>query len=110
MLSCFRIILHVQTVNPVHGPQAAQVGHPLALQVLEVWEILFPGSWVIHLVQEDDSDTGEVAWRVLVIHCPMFAKTTVLSSGMDHVGSMFGPPGLEPYTRSCVLLVMEGTL
>ena len=110
MLLSFSVIALIQAMDPVHGPQASQVRHPLALQVLEVWEILFPGAWVIHLVQEDDSDTGEVAWRVLVVQCPMLAETTVLPSGMDHVGPMFGPPRLEPYTRSCVLLVMEGTL
>ena len=110
MLSCFRIILHVQTVNPVHGPQAAQVGHPLPLQVLEVGEVVLPGAWVIHLVQEHDVDTGEILRGVTVFTSPVLTEATVFSPCVDHVGPMFGPPRLETYTRSCVLFVVEGTL
>ena len=110
MLLCFCVIALVKTMDPVHGPQTSQVGHPLSLQELKVWEVLFPRTWVIHLVQENYSDTGEVTWRVPVVRCPMLAETAIISPCMDHVGTVFGPPGLETYTRANILFVMEGTL
>ena len=110
MLSCFRIILHVQTVNPVHGPQAAQVGHPLPLQVLEVGEVVLPGARVVHLVQEHNVDTGEVVRGITVLLGPVLTESTVLSSCVNHVGPMFDPPRFKIYRRSGVLLVVEGAL
>ena len=92
MLSCFCIILHVQTVNPVHGPQAAQVGHPLPLQVLEVGEVVLPGARVVHLVQEHNVDTGEVVRGITVFLGPVSAEATVFPPTMDHVVLVLGPP------------------
>ena len=78
MLSCFRIILHVQTVNPVHGPQAAQVGHPLPLQVLEVGEVVLPEARVIHLVQEHNVDTRKIVRGVTVFFSPVLTEASLL--------------------------------
>ena len=110
MLSCFRIVLHVQTVNPVHGPQAAQVGHPLPLQVLEVGEVVLPGARVVHLVQEHNVDTGEVVRGITVFLGPVLTESTVLSSCVNHIGPMFTPPRFKIYRRSGVLFVVDGAL
>ena len=97
-------------MDPVHGPQAPQVRHPPALQELEVGEVLFPGTRVVNLVQEDNVDPGEVRGRVLMVLCPMFAEPAVFSTCTDHVGAMFRPPGFEGYTRTSILFMVEGAL
>ena len=110
MLPCFCVILLVQSVHPVHGPQTAQVGHPLPLQVLEVGEVVLPGARVVHLVQEHNVDTGEVVRGITVLLSPVLTESTVLSSCVNHVGPMFAPPRFKIYRRSGVLFMVEGTL
>ena len=110
MLFSFRVIALIQSMDPVHGPQASKVGHPLSLQEFEVGKVLFPGTRIIDLVQEDNVDPGEVPRGVLVVHCPVFAEPAVFTSCMDHVRPMFRPPGLEPNRRPCILFLMEGAL
>ena len=78
MLPCFCVILLVQSMHPVHGPQTAQVGHPLPLQVLEVGEVVLPGAWVIHLVQEHDLDTGQIARGITVFFSPVLTEASLL--------------------------------
>ena len=46
LLLRFSIVLNVDPMDPVHGEQATQVGHPPAFQCLESGEIFFPGSRV----------------------------------------------------------------
>ena len=110
MLPCFCVILLVQSVCPVHGPQTAQVGHPLPLQVLEVGEVVLPGARVVHLVQQHDVDTGEVVRGITVLLSPVLTESTVLSSCVNHVGPMFAPPRFKIYRRSGVLFVVDGAL
>ena len=110
MLPCFRIILHVQTVNPVHGPQAAQVGHPLPLQVLEVGEVVLPGARVVHLVQEHNVDTGEVVRGITVFLSPVLTEPTIFPSCVNHVRTMFTPPRFKIYRRASILFMVEGAL
>ena len=69
MLPCFCVVLLVQSVSPVHGPQAAQVGHPLPLQALEVGEVVLP---------ERDFDTGEILRGVTVFFSPMLTEASLL--------------------------------
>ena len=60
------IIPPIGPMGSVHGGKTAQVGHPLALQGLQMRVVFFPWARIINLVQEEDSDPGEVIRRVTV--------------------------------------------
>ena len=60
------IIPPVGAVDSVHGGETAQVGHPLTLQGLQMRVVFFPWARIINLVQEEDSDAGDVIQRVTV--------------------------------------------
>ena len=60
------VISFVSAMSSVHGEQTAQISHPPSLQFLEMREVLITWPWVINLVQEHDSDAGEITWGVTV--------------------------------------------
>ena len=104
------IIPFVGAMGSVHGYQTAQVGHPPTLQFLQMREVLITWPWVINLVQEHNSNTGEIIWGVTMALCPMFTKTTVLPKPIHQVPFVLGPSTLKFYRRTSVLLLVDSTL
>ena len=89
------VVSFVGAMNSVHRSQTAQVGHPPTLQFLQMREVLITWPWVINLVQEHNSDAGEITWGVTVTLCPVFTETTVLPQTIHQVLFVLGPPTLE---------------
>ena len=95
MLFGLSIVTNISPMFPIHGEQAAQVGHPPTLQFLKMREVLITWPWVINLVQEHNPNTGEIIWGVTMVLCPVFTETTVLPQTIYHVPFVLGPPTLE---------------
>ena len=54
-------------MDPVHGKQASQIGHPLAFKCLEFGEVFFLGPRVTYLVQKRYFHCWQITRRILVL-------------------------------------------
>ena len=60
MLFGLSIVTNISPMFPIHGEQAAQVGHPIALQLFQSGVVLIFGSRIVHLVQTHNSQMGQM--------------------------------------------------
>ena len=65
MLFGLSIVTNISPMFPIHGEQAAQVGHPIALQLFQSGVVLIFGSRIVHLVQTHNSQMGQMGQVLL---------------------------------------------
>ena len=65
MLFGLSIVTNISPMFPIHGEQAAQVGHPIALQLFQSGVVLIFGSRIVHLVLTHNSQMGQMGQVLL---------------------------------------------